>query len=124
MSVTDALGSVTSTLPKVGVAVGALLAFAATFSLSFLTGLGSLVSAVVLLGIRGHMEERQLKIKLEDAAKQRQHEAERWQHEASESDKKRKHKAREGDKGRKKAVTLALINAGAAEAKLLTMTAA
>jgi hypothetical protein len=56
--------------------------------------------------------------------KDRQHEVLKLAHEASEADKERKHNAREVDKDRKKAVTLALIQAGAREAKLLTLTVA
>lgn len=104
MTFPAALGFVTSTLPKVVVGVGSLVALVASLSVSFLTGLGSLIMAGALLWLRYHMEGK-------EKDKQRQHEASKWKYDAIQREKNRQHEASEADKNRKKEIKLALIAA-------------
>ena len=84
MTFPAALGSVTSTLPKVVVGVGSLVALVASFSVSFLTGLGSLISAGALLWLRYHMEgvekDKQRQHEASEREKDRKHEGKKWKH--------------------------------------------
>ena len=106
MSLTTVLASVSSNPPNRWAVVGSVLALAATCSVSFWTGLGTLACSVVLLLLNGYKDERQLAMKLASDEKQL---AMKHEHEASQRENDRQH---EGKKW-KHEKALALINAPA-----------